>query len=478
MIHRSLHTRILALAIALVGAAPAAAAEPPRAAVAFPAGFLWGTATAAHQVEGNGLDNDWTQAERQRPGYVKTGDSAAVGVDHYRRFDADFALAQGMGHNVHRLSIEWSRIEPEKGKKNWEAIDHYHRVFASLRRRGLEPMVTLHHFTSPKWLEAQGGWLDKRAIVDFANFAAFCGREFGREVDLWVTMNEPNVLAFNAYDAGEWPPFHRNREEALQAMAHLSQGHAAAYHALKGADHRDPDGDGRAACVGFAQHVAIFDPAQPFDPLDVLTAGFNERIFDRAPLLAMTTGKLQFTLPGSRGVSGFDPRGASAADFIGLNYYTRYMCDAGGTPERGPRPGAPLTGMGWEDYPEGLYRALKLCNEYTRLPDGRQVPIIITENGIDDRRGDARGSYLVRHLQQTARAIRDGVDVRGYVHWTLVDNFEWIEGYAPKFGLYRVDRAPGANLARIPTEGVHVFREVTAANGLTAGLLARYGEPR
>jgi beta-glucosidase len=471
----SLRPRLLALAIALATAGPAAA-EAPAAAISFPKGFLWGAATAAHQVEGNGLDNDWTAAEQDRPKFVKTGDSAALGVDHYRRFDADFALAQGMGHNAHRLSIEWARIEPAPGKRDWDAVDHYHQVFRALRKRGLEPMVTLHHFTSPRWLAAQGGWHDDRAVAAFERFAAFCGREFGREVDMWITVNEPNVLAFNAYDAGDWPPHHTDREEALRVMAQLAKGHAAAYRALHAADHGDADGDGAPACVGFAHHVALFDPLQPFDPMDVLTASFNEKVFDRAPLLAMTTGKLRFTIPGARGVTGFEPRGASAADFIGVNYYTRYMCDAGATPERGPKPGAPLTGMGWEDYPEGLYRALKLAAEYSRLPDGRKVPIIVTENGVDDREGGSRASYMVRHLRQAARAIEDGVDLRGYIHWTLMDNFEWVEGYAPKFGLYRVDRTPKGNLARIPTDGVPVFREITAANGLTPGLLARYGE--
>ncbi len=468
---RGMIRRCLSLAVvaqALLGAAPQPAAVP------FPKGFMWGAATAAHQVEG-GLANDWIDAEAD-PKFTKTpGDSAAVAVDHYKRFDADFALAQAMGHDAHRLSIEWSRIEPKRGVKDWEAIDHYHQVFRSLKRRGIKPMVTLYHFTSPTWLAARGGWLDARAIADFEAFASFAGREFGQEVDWWCTVNEPNVQAFNAYEGGEWPPRHKSREEALQVMANLARGHAAAYRALHAADHQDADGDGAAALVGFAQHLTIFDPLNAWKPLDVLTAGFNEKVFDRAPLLAMTTGKLQFTIPGARGVTGFDPRGASACDWVGVNYYTRWMCDAGGKPERVAKPGAALTGMGWEDYPEGMYRALKLADEYTKLPDGRRVPIIITENGVDDRVGNQRGQHMVRHLQQVARAIKDGVDVRGYLHWTLMDNFEWIDGYAPKFGLYSIDRTPKGGLARIPTEGVHIFREITAANGLTPGLLARYG---
>jgi beta-glucosidase len=257
-------------------------------------------------------------------------------------------------------------------------------------------------------------------------------------------------------------------------IAQLVKGHAAAYRALHRTDRVDADGDGRAAMVGVAQHVAIFDAFAFWSPIDHGAAIVNDRIFNRAFLAGATTGELRMEVPGLRGVRGFEPAAVSAMDFIGVNYYTRWRTQ--GMNDRVLTPGAPTTAIGWEIYPEGLYRALRLANDYTRLPDGRRVPLVVTENGIDDRDGTRRSAYLVRHLQQVARAIADGMDVRGYLHWTLMDNFEWAEGYAPKFGLYRVDRRPGADLRRIPTETVPVFKAITAANGLTPELLHRYGE--
>jgi beta-glucosidase len=440
------------------------------AAFQFPQGFLWGAATAAHQVEGH-MSNDWVPWEKVA-GHVHANDTSAVGVGHYERFDQDFALAEAMGHNAHRLSVEWARIEPQPGKIDWAAVDHYHAVFASLRKHHLKPMVTLFHFTNPPWVAAQGGWLAPKTADDFARFAAFMGREYGKQVDTWITLNEPNVYAFNAYDAGTWPPAHQSREEALQVMANELRGHARAYHALHEADHEDADGDGTAVQVGIANHVAVFDPMSPFNAIEAATAYFNDTVFNRAPMRAASTGLLQFEIPGARGVKQFDPLAASSVDFIGVNYYTRWVCVSGGAKERIPMPGAPTTAMGWEDYPYGLYRALQLANGYSRLPDGRHVPILITENGVDDPDGSARASYLVRHLQEVAHAIRDGVDVRGYIHWTLMDNFEWADGYRPRFGLYHVDREHG--LARVPTPAVGVFERIARANALSPEIVAAY----
>ncbi|MDB5098062.1 MAG: Beta-glucosidase, partial [Cyanobacteria bacterium RYN_339] len=439
------------------------------AQVAFPAKFLWGAATAAHQVEGH-LNNDWTGEYETTPGHIKNGDTSTVGVDFYNRFDSDFGLAQGMGHNSHRLSVEWSRIEPQRGVHDAAAIAHYHAVFASMKAHGLKPMVTLHHFTSPKWVAAQGGWLADQTIGDFARFAAFMGLEYGGEVDSWIPVNEPNVYAFNSYESGQWPPMHKDREEALKVMANLAKGHAAAYHALHAADQDDADGDGINAEVGTALHIALFDAARWYNPIDIATAYFNDKVFNRAFLKAVTAGELDFSIPGSKGVKGKWADATNTVDFLGFNYYTRWCCKGG---DRAPKAGAPVTAMGWENYPEGMYRAAKLVNSYHKLPDGRRVPLMITENGIDDRTGADRNAYTVQHLQQVARAIKDGVDVRGYMTWTLMDNFEWADGYTPKFGLYTVDRAH--NLARVATPTVALFTNITAANGLTADMITTYG---
>lgn len=432
--------------------------------VPFPKGFMWGAATAAHQVEGH-LRNDWSDFEKLK-GVVANGDTSEEGVDHYNRFDSDFALAADMGHNVHRLSIEWSRIEPEKGKWDAAAVAHYHEVFRSLQRHGIKPMVTLHHFTNPVWVAAQGGWLAEETLMDFERFADFVAREYGGEVDWWITINEPNVYAFQSYDAGIWPPQHKNRDEALQVMANMARAHALAYRALHAADTKDADGDGQAAQVGISQHLAIFDPYNAWNPIDHLYVYFNDQVFNRAMLKAVTTGDLEFGIPGAKGVKARVPEAKSSVDFIGINYYTRWRVTSFGPKDRLATPGAPVNDLGWEIYPEGLYRALKLADGYSRLPDGRRVPIIITENGIDDRKGAVRSSYLVEHLKQVMHAIWDGVDVRGYVHWTLTDNFEWVEGYASRFGLYKIDRRTGRNLERIPTETVSVFKEIATSNRL------------
>ncbi len=401
----------------------------------FPAGFLWGAATAAHQVEG-GLDNDWAHFERL-PRAIKNGDRSERGVDHYNRFDADFALAAGMGHNAHRLSIEWARIEPEPGHYDMAEVAHYHEVMASLRKRGLEPFVTLHHFTNPRWISEQGGWLAPTTVDAFVRYAAFMGKEFRGEVRYWITINEPNIYAWHAYITGTWPPRKHSPAAALRVLAHLGKAHVGAYHALHASA---PD-----VQVGYSQNLMTFAPFSGWSPLDRAFCRVADKAFNRSVLDVVQ----------------------SSLDFIGVNYYTRAHM-------RFPtvvlaRAGAPRNDLGWEIYPDGLYEALRLAGEYARP---RGIPVYVTENGIDDRRGERRSAYLVSHLQAVHRALGAGVDVRGYIHWTLMDNFEWAEGYAPRFGLFYIDR--DNDLARVPTPAVDVYREVVSHNALTPDLLGAH----
>ena len=262
-----------------------------------------------------------------------------------------------------------------------------------------------------------------------------------------------------AYMIGQWPPQQRNPEAALRVQANLARAHARAYRAIH---KHDP-----VAEVGFAQHIALYDPYWEASPLDRAQAGFNDDVFNRAFIRAVTTGEHKFWFPGVRGAHGHDDLAVGATDFIGLNYYTRWRCATFGPAFRMPTPGAPVNAMGWEIYPQGLRRALGLANEYATLPGGRKVPLMVTENGIDDRDGTKRANYLVDHVRAVADAIADGVDVRGYMHWTLMDNFEWSEGYSPRFGLYAVDRTPGKGLARIPTPAVDAYRKIARTNALT-----------
>ena len=434
----------------------------------FPEGFLWGAATAAHQVEGR-LDNDWAHFER-RPKTIKNGDRSDVGVDHYHRFDSDFALAQDMGHNAHRLSVEWSRIEPERGSLDMAEVAHYHDVLASLRKRGLEPLVTLHHFTSPRWIADQGGWLSARRVEDFVRFATFMGREFRSEVRYWITINEPNIYAWHSYVTGIWPPGKRSFGAALRSMSHMGRAHVLAYHAL----HEIYREDSRLAAplVGISQNLMTFACHSSWSPLDRAVAKAGDRIFNRSFLEAVTTGRARFTVPLLGGIrTSYAGASGGALDFLGVNYYTRVHCRFPGVVMAAP--GSPTNDLGWEIYPDGLYQAIRLANEFATLAGGRKIPILITENGIDDRSGERRGAYLVQHLQAVHRAISEGVDVRGYVHWTLMDNFEWAEGYAPRFGLYYIDRQN--DLARVETPAVPIYRAVARSNALGSDLLERFG---
>ncbi len=419
-----------------------------RPAVSFPPGFLWGAATAAHQVEG-GLDNDWARFEAL-PGRIRNGHTSKAGVDHFNRYEEDFALAADMGHNAHRLSIEWSRIEPRRGHWDAGAVAHYRDVLVALLRLGMEPVVTLHHFTNPHWVAEQGGWECERTAADFGRFAAFAGACLGDLVKLWCSVNEANGLMFMAYLNEAWPPAKRDPAAAWRVHRNMVRGHLRAYDALRAAYRAH----GQAARVGVAHHFMVFDPARRWHPVDQATARTLDWVCNRAFLRACWR--------------------RSALDFIGVNYYQRGLC-RGFEPPRAA-PGAPTSDLGWEIRPEGLYRSLRIADRYAHLPDGRCIPLFITENGLDDREGgDLRCRFIVRHLQHAARALRDGVDLRGYLHWTLMDNFEWAEGYEPRFGLFHVKREAG--LARVPTRAVEVYRDIARYNGLTADLMGAYGEP-
>jgi beta-glucosidase len=398
--------------------------------VRFPADFLWGTATSAHQVEGGNALNDWWRFEQS--GKVAGGDVSGPACRHYERFDSDFALAAADGHNAHRLSIEWSRIEPERGRWNAHEVDHYHEVFASLRRHRLLPCVTLHHFTNPLWVADGGGWERRQTVDRFAEFVGFCAREFGGEVDWWCTVNEPDVYAFRAYSEGVWPPGRRDDGAALEVMANLLEAHGRAYRVLHAEDGGDADGDGQAAMVGFAKHYAILEPARPWFLPDRLRARAEHAVFNRAVLEAPRAGEIRLSIPGARPVRRRVPELAGSLDYIGLNYYTRWRARMFSAVPHVAPPGAVLNDLGWEIYPRGIETALDHLSVLG-------VPIVVLENGVADAGDRLRPRALIETLAHLGRALGRGARVLGYFHWSLMDNFEWAEGYRARFGLYHVD---------------------------------------
>ncbi len=331
----------------------------PRTAVAgecqlrFPSDFRWGTATAAHQVEGEPADNDWWAWE-QVPGHVKDGTDAGRACQWWTgRYAEDFDRAQAMGHNAMRVSVDWSRIEPREGQWDKQALIRYREVLAALRTRGIEPMVTLFHFVSPSWLVEKGGWENEGVVRHFERFATNVVEACGDLVDLWCTINEPNVYAAQSYLLGIWPPERHDIRASFRVIRNQLVAHAFAYRAIHRLQPR--------ARVGLAQHLRIFDPFKPGSALDRWAAQTQDRLFNEIVLTSPADGVLRFPLGG-----GKIPELVDSQDFIGLNYYYRDMVSFDITQpgllfgKRFPMPGAEFSMEGWgEVYPEGLYRLLE-----------------------------------------------------------------------------------------------------------------------
>jgi len=425
--------------------------------IRFPHGFLWGAATSAHQVEGGNRANDWWRHENRSPDVAPRFRSGEA-CGHWDRFDADFALAEADGHNAHRFSIEWSRIEPGPGRVDAAAVAHYHEVLASLRRHGLTPVVTLLHFTLPLWVADAGGWERRETAEAFAAFARLCAREYGGEVDWWCTINEPEVYAFRAYSEGVWPPNRKDDGLALEVIANQLEAHALACRVLREEDRADADGDGVAARVGFAKHVVQLEPLRAWSPLDRLRAHFEDRVFNEAVLRAPVTGAIDLAIPGARPVRRRVPGLANSLDWIGLNYYTRWMVNAhGGTPHV-LRRGAPATDLGWEIRPQGLALAAERVAR-------TGVPVLVTEHGFADAADAVRPRATVEALAHLGRSIARGTNVAGYLHWSLLDNFEWEQGWAGRFGLYGVE--PGGDLRRVRRGSAATLARIARANAVT-----------
>ena len=424
----------------------------------FPDGFLWGAATSAHQVEGGNRLNDWWRFE-QRPGAIRGGRGSGDACRHFERFDADYSLAAADHHNAHRLSLEWSRLEPARGRIDAAAVAHYHAVLASLKRHGLTPVVTLHHFTNPLWIADAGGW-ESRATVDrFGEFVGFCGREFGGEVDWWCTVNEPEVFAFRGWSEGIWPPGVRDNSRALEVMANQLEAHGRAYRILHAEDRADADDDGVCARVGFAKHYVQLEALRPWHPLDRLQARFERRVFVEAVERAAVDGVIDLAIPGARHVRRQCPELKGALDFYGLNYYTRWRVRSLAPVPHVATPGAPLNDLGWEVWPEGFRRALVAAARFG-------APVLVTENGVADVRDAIRPLALLAFAEAMHAAIAQGVRVLGYLHWSLLDNFEWADGYHGAFGLYGVDFGDPA-LPRARRRSAEVLARLARDNAVT-----------
>ncbi len=394
--------------------------------------FLWGSATSSHQVEGNNTANDWWVWEQEG----KLKEPSGLACDHYNRFREDFDLIAKLGHNSHRFSLEWSRLEPSENQWNEEAFRHYEEVFKELAARKIEPVVTLHHFTNPEWFAQKGGWLNPQTPFYFVRYVNRVVKAFGKYVRFWITINEPLVYLFHAYYAGLWPPGIKSYGSSMKVFRNQVAAHMEAYRAI----HRHYEAQlHRPVWVSIAKHISYFTPCREASLGDRLAVFWRNWFFNFLFIEAAISGFLFF--PGV--FSEFLPM-RNTLDFIGINYYTRdfirflswfggeaclgSMCDKEHHKDRAQE----FNMMGWEVHAEGLYHQLKRMKRY-------HLPVMITENGIATENDAQRVRFIQSHLDAVTRAKNEGVRVAGYFYWSLLDNFEWAHGFGPRFGIVGMD---------------------------------------
>ncbi|MCB0120299.1 MAG: glycoside hydrolase family 1 protein [Anaerolineales bacterium] len=429
----------------------------PQGTYHFPKGFLWGTATASHQVEGNNTNNNWWKWEQEG----HTDGSAAVAADWWSgRWREDFDRAAETGQNAHRLSVEWSRVQPAPDRWDEDAIEKYRLMLRGLQDRGMTPMVTLHHFTDPLWVSEMGGWETQDIVPLFARYVRKMVDALKEYTNLWVTINEPNVYALSGYGLGAFPPGRTDMKLAMHVLANMLRGHAAAYRAIH---ELQPE-----ARVGYALHFRPMVPRLSWSPLDILMRKIRYDGVNLGFPTGISTGVMKtplgkFNIPEAKGTQ----------DYLGLNYYSVDTVWFDIT-----KPGELFSNSGFPkdadmsstnfiaNIPQGIFDSLKwIVRTYPNLP------ILVTENGVEDFDDHMRPRYLVEHLHQVWRAVNFNWPVKGYFHWSLVDNFEWERGWTQRFGLWGLDVD---TQQRIRRPSVDLYEAICKENGISSEMVQKY----
>lgn len=395
----------------------------------FPANFLWGAATSAYQIEGDNV-NDWSQwEEKNAERLVKQAKTAwrvwqqkkfpemfnrdnylcGQACQSYELFREDIKCLKELNCSAYRLGIEWSRVEPAAGKFNKQAIEHYRLILKTLKENKIKIALTLWHWTNPLWLIERGGWENRKVREYFNRYARLIVDELGELVDFWVTLNEPLMIIGQGYLNGKFPPNKKFSPALFKVFNNFAAVHKECYKIIH---HKYP-----GAQVSLAMTAGAFTPANPYNPLEILMVKLANYIRN----------------------DWYINRVKGYFDYIGVNYYHHDRLIW--RPPFKKNLNEKITDRGWEIYPQGIYQVLKNYQKYKK-------PIYILENGIADADDQLRPDFIKDHLSYIHKATRDGVDVRGYFYWSLLDNFEWAEGYWPKFGLYAVDRKTFKRAAR------------------------------
>ena len=386
----------------------------------FPQGFKWGTATAAHQIEGGNVNNDWWAFEHA-PGSV-CRESSGDACDSWERWEEDAELVAKLGLDHYRFSVEWSRIEPVEDEISTVALAHYRRQCIALWERGVNPVVTFHHFTTPRWLTGQGGWETDYAVERFGRYCTIVAETLADLMAAACTINEPNNLATMGWHLGLFPPGKQDEGLSRSVAARLVQAHRVAVEAIRAAAPGVP--------VGLALSMTDYQPVTGGDETLRQIRHDSEDIF-----LDDVHGD----------------------DFLGVQAYSRMLIGPNGWV--GSEAGVPILDLGYEFYPASLGNCLRRAWEYT----AGSIPLWVTENGIGTADDALRIDYVQQALSGLLDAIEDGVDVRGYSYWSLLDNYEWTFGYQPKFGLIGVDRS---TFRRSPKPSAGWLSSVVTANAL------------
>jgi beta-glucosidase len=423
----------------------------------FPRGFLWGTATAAHQVEGNNTNNQWWAWEQAG----HTDGTSGLACDWWGgRWREDFDRLAETGQRAHRLSVEWSRIQPTPDQWDEDALEHYRAMLRGLHERGLTPMVTLHHFTDPLWLTEKGGWETAEIVPIFQRFVRKTVGALKEYSTLWCTINEPNLYALLGYAIGAWPPGRGALRLALRVEANMARAHAAAYRAIH---EIQPE-----ARVGYALHYRPMVARSRISPLDALVRRIRYNGLNLGFPSAIGTGVLRSPL-GNVSM----PEAKGTQDYLGLNYYStdtvwfdlraaRELFTGSGYPQD-----ADLSEHGQgANIPRGLYDSIEWA-----VRTYPHTPILITENGVESSDDAIRPRYLAEHLHQIWRAVNFNWPVKAYFHWTLVDNFEWERGWTQRFGLWALDIATQRRTKRPSAD---LYAAICKSNSLSSDMVRQY----
>ena len=397
--------------------------------IQFPKQFFWGCATSSHQIEGNTC-NDWSEWEnslKRISALTKLGHNpndfiSQTACNSYEMDNADIQSLEYLGVNSYRFSIEWSRIEPEKDKFSTEAAEYYLNFVKKLRAHGIEPFVTLWHWPLPLWLRDEGGWQAPGTVERFNKYVDFIARYLNSEVNFWITLNEPEIYSHNSYLLGKWPPQKKNPLALWQVLQNLIKGHKVAYKTLKQIDSNNQ--------VGLAKNNICFEMKK-------------DHLWNKSLKKLADWWWNDF----------FINKTVDSLDFIGLNFYFHNTINWWFNHGKYDR----YSDIDWALVPEGIYWVLNDLKRYNK-------PIYITENGLADKADKHRIWYIENILKNVHRAINDNIPVKGYFHWSLLDNFEWDLGFKPRFGLFEVDYQ---SFARTPRPAADYYSQVCKNNSLS-----------